>query len=172
MGIPSARGRPGRRGRLKPGEALSLPWTDAARVMERCTACGACARACPQDIIAIVGGTHPEIAFSAPCTFCGACADACPEDVFDTERDPPWQAVAVVGEGCFEPMGIACRACEDACEARALRARPRLGGTADMTVDAEACTGCGACVPVCPVDAIAVRRAPELAPEQETRDAG
>lgn len=125
--------------------------------MERCTACGACAEACPQDILRIAGGRHPVIEFTAPCTFCGACAEACPEEVFEPERDPPWEAVAHIGAGCFEPQGIACRACEDACEARALRARPQLGGTAVMTLDPEACTGCGACVSVCPAEAITIQ---------------
>lgn len=125
--------------------------------MERCTACGACAEACPQDILRIEGGTHPVIAFTDACTFCAACAESCPEDVFDLDRDPPWTAVAQVGPGCLEPQGVSCRACEDACEARALRARPEVGGTALMTLDPDLCTGCGACVPVCPVDAIEVR---------------
>ncbi|WP_191090111.1 ferredoxin-type protein NapF [Histidinibacterium aquaticum] len=126
--------------------------------MEHCTACGACAEACPQNILRIAGGRHAVIDFTAECTFCGACAEACPEEVFDLKRDPPWEAVASVGEGCFEPRGIACRACEDVCEARALRARPQLGGTAVMTVDEESCTGCGACVPICPANAITIRQ--------------
>lgn len=146
-----------RRGLLAGAPPLAPPWTDAARLLEHCTGCGACAEACPQQIIAIERGTRPVLAFDAPCTFCAACAEACPEEVFDLTRDPPWQAVAVIGEGCLEPQGIGCRACEDACEARALRARPQLGGTALMQVDTDACTGCGACVPVCPVAAIDIR---------------
>jgi MinD superfamily P-loop ATPase containing an inserted ferredoxin domain len=138
---------PGRRSFLTRGDPLALPWTDAARVMERCTGCGACAEACPQDILHIRGGTHPEIAFTDACSFCAACAEACPEQVFDLDRDPPWQAVARVGGGCLEANGVSCRACEDACEARALRARPQIGGSAVMVVDEGACTGCGACVP-------------------------
>lgn len=157
---------PGRRSFLSRAQAPPLPWTDEAWVMERCTACGVCAEACPQDILHIRGGRHPEISFTDACTFCAACAEACPEGVFDLDRDPPWDAVAHVGEACFEPQGVSCRACEDACEARALRARPQLGGTAIMVLDPDACTGCGACVPVCPAGAIEVCRPdPERTPD-------
>lgn len=149
---------PGRRRLAARDAPIAPPWSDAARVMAHCTACGACAEACPQDILAIAGGTHPVIAFTQPCTFCGACAEACPEPVFDTGRTPPWDAVAAVSDGCLERQGVTCRACEDVCEARALRCRPQPGGRAVMTVDAGACTGCGGCVPVCPVGAIDVRR--------------
>lgn len=152
----------GRAGRPAP----ALPWTDPARVIERCTACGACATACPQDILRIEAGRHPVIDWRAPCIFCAACAEACPEGVFDLARDPPWPLAAVVSTTCLEREGITCRACEDRCDARALRARPLPGGAALMTVDVDACTGCGACVSACPVGAITI-----TAPGEEDRDA-
>lgn len=156
LGRPSS--QPARRNPLGRAEPLALPWTDAARLMEHCTACGACARACPPQILRVVGGRTVEIDFHVPCTFCGACAEACPEDVFDLTRSEPWEARATVGTGCLEAQGVSCRSCEDICEARALRARPEPGGRARMTVDLDACTGCGGCVPVCPTGAIAVQR--------------
>lgn len=162
MGMDRTPSRPGRRNPLAREEPLALPWTDAARLMERCVACGACARSCPQGILRVVGGRTVEIAFHAPCTFCGACAEACPEGVFDTARAEPWSARAVVGAGCLEAHGVACRACEDSCEARALRAKPELGGRARMIVDLDACTGCGGCVAACPTGSIAVQRLPRL----------
>ena len=156
--MPRDRSLPPRRFLGTRPEAVSLPWTDAARMLEQCTACGACVDACPQDILQIVGGTHPEVTFTDACTFCAACAEICPEDVFDIERDPPWDVVAQIGPGCLEHQGVSCRACEDSCEARALRARPQIGGTSVMALDTEACTGCGACVSVCPVDAVTLQR--------------
>lgn len=133
-----------------------MPWTDADRLFQRCTGCGACVRACPEAIVATGRGGHPFVAFHSACTFCRACAEACPEQVFDLDRGPPWTAVAAIGAGCFEPRGITCRACEDACPDLALRARPQPGGTARIEVDAAACTGCGACVPVCPAHAVEI----------------
>jgi ferredoxin-type protein NapF len=168
MRLGRPRSLPGRRNPLAREEPLALPWTDAARLMEHCSACGACARACPQQILRVVGGRTVEIDFHAPCTFCGACAEACPEEVFDPVQAQPWSAKAVIGAGCLETQGVACRACEDACEVRALRARPELGGLVRMVVNLDACTGCGGCLPVCPTGAIVVQRG---APVGEASDA-
>jgi ferredoxin-type protein NapF len=168
MGLGRTRSLPSRRNPLAREEPLALPWTDAARLLAHCTACGACARACPQKILRTVGGRTVEVDFHSSCTFCGACAEACPEDVFDLTRPEPWEAKAVIGASCLEVEGVSCRSCEDVCEARALRARLEPGGRARMLVDLDACTGCGGCVPVCPVGAIAVQRA---RPREGTADA-
>jgi ferredoxin-type protein NapF len=167
MRLGRSHGRPGRRNPLAREEPLALPWTDAARLMEHCTACGACARACPQQILRVVGGRTVEMDFHVPCTFCGLCADACPEEVFEASLVEPWEARAFIGAGCFEAQGVSCRACEDSCEARALRARPEFGGRAQMIVNLDACTGCGGCLPVCPTGAITVQRTvrPEGTPD-------
>lgn len=91
------------------------------------------------------------------CTFCAACAQACPEACFTTQRTGrPWALVAIVSTACIEAKGVACRLCEAGCEADAIRFRPRLGGGSHVTIDGTACTGCGACLPHCPVGALAV----------------
>jgi ferredoxin-type protein NapF len=133
-----------------------MPWTDRARVFDLCVGCGDCVAACPESIVVTGRGGHPFVDFSSACTFCGACADACRHGVFDRERTPPWSAVAHVGAGCFEASGISCRACEDACDADALRFRPELDGLVTVFVDAAVCTGCGACVALCPPRAMEV----------------
>lgn len=146
-----------RRELLGAGDASHLmPWTDPARIFARCSGCGACARACPEGIVVQGRGGHPFVSFTSACTFCGACADVCDEDVFELERAPPWSAHAVVLAGCLEARGVSCRACEDACPESALRLRPELGGTGSITVDVAACTGCGACVSVCPTKSMTV----------------
>lgn len=66
----------------------------------------------------------------------------------------PASAKAAIGERCLARNRIVCRSCGERCEARAIRFAPALGGAADPIVDVERCTGCGECVPVCPVAAI------------------
>lgn len=84
------------------------------------------------------------------CDFCGACARACPEPVFRPLDQAPWLITAVVGDDCLSARGIACRVCAEWCEARAIRFELLSGGRACPHVDKTACTGCGACVSVCP----------------------
>ena len=68
----------------------------------------------------------------------------------------PRPTLARIGDTCLETRGIVCRACGDACDARALRFLPLAGGLVKVLVDPAFCNGCGACVPVCPTAAIVV----------------
>lgn len=63
--------------------------------------------------------------------------------------------IAVIGPACLAyAQNVVCRSCGDVCDAAALRFSPRLGGAALPVVLTERCTGCGACLPVCPTGAI------------------
>lgn len=63
--------------------------------------------------------------------------------------------VAAIGPTCLAyAQNVVCRSCGDACDAAALRFSPRLDGAALPVVLTERCTGCGACLPVCPTGAI------------------
>ncbi len=93
------------------------------------------------------------------CTFCGECAAACQPAALKVAADaPPWRLKAAIGEACLALKDIVCRSCGDRCNAGAIRFRPRLGGAARPELDAAACTGCGACIGVCPSAAIAVNQ--------------
>lgn len=145
------------RGRFAPPrDAILPPWTRPETLAAACTGCGACAEACPQAIVAMGAGQWPQVDFSGnECTFCGQCAEACPEPVFDRTL-PAFPHVAVIGQACFTVRGVVCQSCGDACPAGAIRFQPRLGGPARPSLDADRCTGCGACIATCPADAIAV----------------
>lgn len=68
----------------------------------------------------------------------------------------PWTRLARVAAACLEYQGVSCRACGDACEAGAIRFNLHAGGQSLPRIAADTCTGCGACVSVCPVLAITV----------------
>ncbi|HRK23617.1 MAG TPA: 4Fe-4S dicluster domain-containing protein [Beijerinckiaceae bacterium] len=55
---------------------------------------------------------------------------------------------------CVEPKGVTCRRCGDECEAGAIRFRLSGRGKADVLVDQALCTGCGACLSVCPTNGL------------------
>lgn len=71
--------------------------------------------------------------------------------------------IAVIGAACVEPKGVSCRRCGEACEVDAISFRPLGRGMAAARLDAERCTGCGECLPVCPVSAITLVSADRLA---------
>ncbi|MEX2449338.1 MAG: ferredoxin-type protein NapF [Rhodospirillales bacterium] len=153
-------------GRLR-GETAPLPirppWTDEAAVLDACTACGACLAACPEKILYADANGHPVVSFlEKECTFCGACADACPEPVIGSRSTPAFNHRASIGASCFAPRGIHCQACGDACPEAAIRFRPRIGGPPMPDIAQSHCTGCGACVSVCPADAVSLQ-VPETA---------
>lgn len=139
------------RGRLQPSpEPLRPPWSTNASILEHCIACGKCAESCPENIIAIGADGYPEISFDGgECTFCAACADICPTAVFAERSEAPWRLRPTIGEQCLARNQVFCRSCGDGCPERAISFRPTLGGGAEILIDDEACTGCGACASVC-----------------------
>lgn len=121
-----------------------------------CTGCGACVDACPSGIISLVGGTLSLEFAIGECTFCGECRSVCPEPVFDAEAPRRFPHTVVISQSCFTKSGIACQSCRDVCPEQAIRFRPRIGGPFVPELDESACTGCGACIGVCPAGAVGV----------------
>jgi len=143
---------------LKPAtNPQRLPWTvSELAFIDGCSRCGACLKACPEQIIKPGEGGFPELDFSVDgCTFCQACAEACPEPLFRPPDHPPWQQYASIGKECFTFRGVVCQSCGDACETDAIRF-DYLGRVPQPRLDTDACSGCGACVAVCPQQAIRI----------------
>ena len=135
------------------------PWALAEeQFISACSRCGDCVPVCPTRIIVVVRG-FPEVDFKrGECTFCGACATACIDRalVNSDTRNQPWAIKARVAESCLAQHGVECRICGDHCGVAAIRFSPRLGGPPVAEIDVAACTGCGACVAPCPVNAISI----------------
>jgi ferredoxin-type protein NapF len=137
------------------------PWAaDGATFHELCDGCGDCVTACPPGIVLRGPGGRPEVDFGrGACSLCGACATACPSGALADRGQAPWRHTAEIGPSCLSIQGIACRLCEEHCKPRAIRFRPVLGGRALPTIEAGACTACGACAHVCPAHAVTFQEA-------------
>ncbi|WP_083222437.1 ferredoxin-type protein NapF [Ensifer sp. LC163] len=121
-----------------------------------CTGCGRCVEQCPTHIISLMD-ERPSLDFSGgECTFCGDCARACPEPVFAVEGAARLAHVVAIADGCLAKNNVACQSCRDACPQQAIRFRPRTGGPFLPEVDVDSCSGCGACIGICPVGAIGI----------------
>ena len=137
---------------------VRLPWLATDRFEDDCTRCGECLAACPEKIIAPSAGGFPSIDFSrGECTFCGACADGCPENLFDRRRPQPWKFKALISDSCLAKRHVMCRSCDDACAHSAIAFAPARGRPPSPEINTHRCTGCGACVSVCPENAIAIQ---------------
>lgn len=144
------------RGRLSRTEPPRMrPPGAVAAFSDLCTRCGDCARACPEAIIVRHPSGDPVVDFSkGACTFCNACAEACETGALVAGTPPDWPWRAVIGDSCLSLNGISCRACEDACEPRAIRFRLMTAGRAAPILDPDQCTGCGECASTCPAAAV------------------
>lgn len=136
--------------------ALRPPWaTEPHLFADRCTRCDDCVRACPEQVLVRDSDGLPRFEPArGECTFCGDCASACGSGALQASVSPPWELRARVADGCLPGHGVVCASCREVCPESAIHVPP--GGRGAATVDAERCTGCGACVGICPVGAIAL----------------
>ncbi|KGY11628.1 ferredoxin [Vibrio tubiashii] len=138
--------------------SVRLPWlVNSEQFTEICTRCEKCRDVCETNIIVNGDGGFPQVDFSkGECTFCYQCADICPEPLFGDKSDAPWNAKAVIEDGCLAKQNVECRSCGEMCETMAIQFKLEIGKVAQPNIQLDECTGCGACVAVCPVSSINV----------------
>jgi ferredoxin-type protein NapF len=147
---------------IKP--ALRPPWAvNEALFVEQCTQCNHCLTACPEQILIKGDGGYPVVDFAlGECSFCQSCVEVCNESALSIVPDAqPWHLKANIMDSCLSYQGITCQSCTDMCEPRALTTTLNCDGTSIPLVDLNKCTGCGACVQVCPSRSIELIHLPE-----------
>jgi len=139
---------------------LRPPWAVTESLFtEICNHCGDCISQCPTKIIKSARANFPVVDFSAgECLFCEQCVDVCkPKALLKTRNKLPWILKASIQtECCIAHNGVECRGCCDPCESRAITMPPRAGGVSIPVLNSNHCTGCGACIAACPVQAISI----------------
>ncbi len=137
---------------------LRPPWSVEEHLFTQdCSRCLECVKACPENIIEQGSGGFPEVNFQqGECSFCSDCVAVCEAPVFRPLDEEPWQQKAYIGEACIARKQVVCRSCGENCEPEAIQFRLKVGKVAEPEINLESCTGCGACVAVCPTQAVKV----------------
>ena len=141
--------------------AIRPPWAvEESEFVARCDQCSECVAACPSHLIEAANDGLPFMNFlKGECDFCHACARACTTGALvyrDEANQPIWSLAATIESTCIAFNGVVCRTCGEHCETAAIRFVHVVGRGAIPQVDLERCTGCGACVSVCPVKAVSM----------------
>lgn len=139
-------------------QAIRPPWfLTGQRFLAHCDRCGDCLTVCETGVLERDAGGYPQVNFqNGECSFCAACVDACPTGALVRQPDvAPWSLHATINTAsCLASRGVLCMVCADHCATRALRFAPAAYAIATPILDLANCTGCGACVAPCPVNAI------------------
>lgn len=87
--------------------------------------------------------------------------EVCSESVDNSSPEtflPPWFIKASIDlNNCLSMNATICRSCGESCDDEAIKFNLKLGGIAEPILNTEACTGCGACFSVCPVQAVKLK---------------
>lgn len=140
----------------KTAPPIRLPWSVSETLFTQgCTQCGDCISACEENIIIKGAGGFPQINFSAgECTFCELCVKACDEPLFESLDTKPWQLSIEITTNCLTKKQVHCQVCQDSCEPEAISFKYLHGRVPQPEINQVDCTGCGACVAICPESAI------------------
>ncbi|WP_448548061.1 ferredoxin-type protein NapF [Thalassotalea fusca] len=152
--------------RTQRSKSLRLPWIKSETIfLDQCSQCKDCLDACETKIIKLDDSGFPTIDFKEDeCTFCGKCEEVCRQPLF-IDSEPrlaksirPWPALFNINDKCFAKNQVFCQSCQDVCEVQAIKFKYVDSAIAEPNLDLSACNQCGACVSVCPQQAIAATK--------------
>jgi len=110
-----------------------------------CNGCGACATACPNQIISVEHG-FPRLDLEHNyCDLCLACTAACETRALIPELPAMIGLVPVFNENCVLSYGESCTLCQEECPSQAIT----LPSAGLPQVSVEHCQGCARCVQSC-----------------------
>jgi len=142
-------------------EYIRPPWAiDEYDFVDICRNCKACLEVCPESIIELDSRNQPIINFQkGECTFCSDCVSVCESGALSklSNQALPWYAKVELSEGCLAVKDILCRSCGEVCEHRAIHFPLTAKGIVSPEINREKCNGCGACIAICPTQALIVR---------------
>jgi ferredoxin-type protein NapF len=140
---------------------LRPPWAvEETQFVVLCNCCEECIPSCPTAILVKGRAGYPIVDFNrGECEFCGNCVTACTTGALQRTQaagEIPWKYKAEIADSCITYQGVVCRSCAEQCETRAIAFQLSAGRVPQPRLADEKCNGCGACVAICPVNAISV----------------
>jgi len=135
-----------------------------------CTSCQLCVSACPNQVLSSTadgtGMLQPSLSFERGfCRVnCVTCSEVCPTGAI-RPITAAGKSATQIGRPILDRARciintdkVQCTACSRICPTNALSLVGPNEGAKQLAIDAERCTGCGACEYVCPVHPVAAIR--------------
>ena len=145
------------RGQIKKESLPRLPWAvEEKTFLHGCTQCNKCISSCEQDIIKRDKLGFPFVDFDQDeCSFCNKCIDICDEPIFNEPKlGPAFPGDFNINNKCLAKNNIYCQSCRDVCDSKAISFTYLESAIPEPELNLSDCNQCGACVSICPQDAI------------------
>lgn len=145
------------RGTIKEETLPRLPWAiEEKAFLEGCTQCNKCITACEQQIIQRDKRGYPFVDFDQDeCTLCDKCIKVCDAPIFrETKEGLAFAGYFEIDNKCLAKNQIYCQSCRDVCDSKAIEFSYISNPIPEPKLTLSDCNQCGACVSICPQDAI------------------